>query len=328
MKTLHRIHLSGTWGPSTFQASPPEVESRKNSYCPNSISYNYGTSSCMKVQLASEQLIPRLPSIYTPSGPFQFQSKHVHPFMDAQQAILASIIGDEVEKRLNPMLEKNKEELLKAQKEAKQSVITVNGSILSFGRITEVFAKALELAKTAKRVAASAGDIPSTVDTISFPKQLGRSALQGAKGTMRFGAAGLGAAVVATALLAASGLVLDQGHKYIQAVPSSSQALDFAAVQAAKIRVSVAGFEVTTPGTVKNISVLERAQALLAQDAGHHATTIARVQGALSNSYLTDTAPKTIESQKELLKMLQTMQTIHGNTAKNSSGVDDRHPGM
>lgn len=230
--------------------------------------------------------------------------------MDQQIMLIADRVQDITSKqhtKLETQLQGTKDELM-AKKSS--SVVSISGSVFGFGKITEAFSKAVDLVQGMRGAWRGLSTVGTNVDDVSFPRQLGRAAMGGARGTLKIGAAGLGAAVVMSAVLATSGIALNKMHDVYPSIPSVGQVVSGVAQQAAKLKVEVGGFEVEKAGgpEAKTLAASERASALLAQEGGNFNKAVEKVNLALGQSYINDASAETIAKQKELLTTLQVMQ--------------------
>lgn len=261
--------------------------------------------------------------------PLCYDSQQVDALIEHLKTDLPTIIGQHVDKKLaeqvgqlvdhfqeitskqhavlGEQLKGTKDELM-AKKSS--SIVSISGSVFGFGKITEAFSKAVDLVQGMRGAWRGLSNVGSNIDNVSFPRQLGRAALGGARGTLKIGAAGLGAAVVMSAVLATSGIALNKMHDAYPSVPSVGQVVSGVAQQAEKLKVAVGVFEVEKAGgpEVKTLAANERATALLAQEGGDYNKALEKVHLALGQSYINDASVGTIAKQKELLTTLQGMQ--------------------
>lgn len=236
--------------------------------------------------------------------------KQVDEKLAAQVGNLVNRVEDITSKqhaKLETQLQGTKDDLM-AKKSS--SIVTISGSVFGFGKITEAFSKAVDLVQGMRGAWRGLSNVGSNVDNVSFPRQLGRAALGGARGTLKIGAAGLGAAMVMSAVLATSGIALNKMHDAYPSVPSVGQVVSGVAQQAEKLKVAVGVFEVEKAGgpEAKTLAANERAAALLAQEGGDYNKALEKVHLALGQSYINDASVGTIAKQKELLTTLQGMQ--------------------
>ena len=248
----------------------------------------------------------------------QFGSQQAKEFLESLKQELPSLIGDEVEKRVAAQLDSQKTDITNEISGAKDamlakksnSIVTLNGSVLGFGKITEAYTKTIELLQGVGKALRGDATVESNVDNVSFPRQLARSMLNGAKGSLKITAGGLGAAMVMSAVLATSGIALNKVHDAFPSVPSATSIVSSIASTAEALRVSVGPVEIEKAGgpTAKTLSVQERATALLAQNGNDYGKTISSVNTALGLSYMNSGPPENIEMQKQLLTRLQQMQ--------------------
>lgn len=248
----------------------------------------------------------------------QFGTPHVKEFLESLKQELPSLIGDEVEKRVAAQLDSQKTDITNEISGAKDamlakksnSIVTLNGSILGSGKITEAYTKTIELLQCVGKALRGDATVESNVDNVSFPRQLARSMLNGAKGSLKITAGGLGAAMVMSAVLATSGIALNKVHEAFPSVPSATSIVSSIATTAEALKVSVGSIEIEKAGgpTAKTLSVQERATDLLAQNSNDYDKTISSVNTALGLSYMNSGSLENIEMQKQLLTRLQQMQ--------------------
>lgn len=245
-----------------------------------------------------------------------FGSKQAAAFLESLKQELPTLIGDEVEKRVAARLDSQKADITTEIAGAKDamlakkssSIVTLNGSLLSVGKITEAWTKTIEALQAVGKAWTGASNAASNVDNASFPRQLGRSMLNGAKGSLKITAGGLGAAVVMSALLATSGIALNKVHDHFPSVPSATSIVASVTGQAEKLKVTVGSVEIEKAGSeAKTLSMQDRAAGLLAQNGNDYGKTMASVNNALSLS-LIDGKTEAVESQKKLLEQLHRMQ--------------------
>ena len=227
-----------------------------------------------------------------------------------QQSELGAQMREDLSKQkteLGAQMTTTKDELMAKNS---SSLVTISGSVFGFGKITEAFSKAVDLVQGMRGAWRGLSTVGTNVDNVSFPRQLGRAAMGGARGTLKIGAAGLGAAVVMSAVLATSGIALNKMHDVYPSIPSVGQVVSSVAHQAEKLKVAVGVFEVEKAGgpEAKTLAASERASALLAQEGGNFTKAVEKVNLALGQSYINDASAETIAKQKELLTTLQVMQ--------------------
>lgn len=295
---------------------PPMVSERYRNMA--SISFSQSGTYVAHTTLATD-------SPYTESGvraappALLFDHQYLVDLLNGIKADLPSLIGDAVDSRMATRLSEQQETLTThiadakeamLAKETKSSIVTVNGSVFGFGKVTEALSKTVDLLRGIGGAWRGLSEVGSNVDNVSFPRQLGRAALGGARGTMKIGAAGLGAAVVMSALLATTGLALNKTHDAFPSVPNATSVVASITSQAEKLKIGVGAFEVEKAGgsEVKTLSVQERATALLEQSGNNYGKAIESVNTALGQSYMNDASVETIAKQKLLLTTLQGMQ--------------------
>lgn len=313
MKTIVPFFGTSGWSPATLGSHKIFTDTKKmyssiEVSAPDKIAYFYP----VKIVLTSE-----CPYDSMPQKAAAFGSRDANAFTEAFNRSMPQLV-EEVDKRMTARMEKqtfdiatkisNSEQAVLAKKSS--SIVTLNGSILGFGKITEAWTKTIELLQGAGK-AWKSGTSPTTsnVDNASFPRQIGRAALNGAKGSLKITAGGLGAAVVMSALLATSGIALNKMHDAFPSVPSASGIVSTVVGHVEKLKVSVGSVEVERAGSpaAKVLSLSERATGLLAQNNNDYGKTINSVNAVLSMSYV-DGKYEAIEAQKKLLEQLRTMQ--------------------
>lgn len=306
------LHLTG-FGFPPQDGPPANGESYRNMA---TVPFRMGSPHSFKTMLLVDCPYTEVPKRMEP---MMFNSQDIQGVLDNIKKELPGLVGDAVDSRLAIRLNAQQAtlttQIVEAKeavlaKESKASVVTLNGSVFGFGKITEAFSKSVELLQSIGGAWRGLSQVGSNVDNVSFPRQLGRAALGGARGTMKIGAAGLGAAVVMSALLATTGIALNKTHEAFPSVPSASAVVSAITGQAEKIKVGVGAFEVEKAGSeVKTLSVQERAAALLEQNGNNYGKAIESVHAALGNSYMNDASVETIAKQKQLLTTLQGMQS-------------------
>lgn len=287
-----------TYGFKASMSAPPEIGSRAQqvAHAMGSLRYDNRSADALIEHLKTE--LPRMIGQHVD----QKLAEQVGGLVDQMEKITAKQHA-----ALGEQLKGAKDELM-AKKSS--SVVTISGSVFGFGKITEAFSKAVDLVQGMRGAWRGLSNVGSNVDNVSFPRQLGRAALGGARGTLKIGAAGLGAAMVMSAVLATSGIALNKLHDAYPSVPSVGQVASGVAQQAEKLKVAVGVFEVEKAGgpEAKTLAANERAAALLAQEGGDYNKALEKVHLALGQSYINDASVGTIAKQKELLTTLQGMQ--------------------
>lgn len=265
----------------------------------------------VKLTLASDCPYDRIPSQMA-----QLSAQNSKMLLESLKKELPNLIGEEVEKRVASRLDSQKADITTEITGAKDAMLakktnsivsfTGSASLLNVGKITEAWTKTIEALQAVGKTWTGAA---SNVDNVSFPRQLGRSMLTGAKGAMKLTAGGLGAAVVMSALLATTGIALNKVHDAYPSVPSVASLAATVTGQAERLKVTVGSVEIEKAGTeAKTLSMQDRAAGLLAQNGNDYGKTIASVNSALSLS-LIDGKTEAVQSQKKLLEQLRTMQS-------------------
>lgn len=254
----------------------------------------------------------------------EISTLHANMLIQSLARELPALIGLEVDQRMVTRLNNHKVEITNEIVGAKEallaktssSIVTLNGSILGFGKITDAYTKTIELLQGVGKAWRGEMEEPpaSNVDNIGFLSQLGRAALNGAKGAAKLTAGSLGAAVVMSAMLATAGIALEKTHNAFPSVPAASSIVSSITKHAEKIKVSVGAVEIERVASpeVNTLTIQDRATALLAQNGNDYSQTIKGVETALGLSYMNEGKVDAIRVQKELLTKLQEMQENQG----------------
>jgi hypothetical protein len=276
----------------------------------------------IKMTIMADCLYERVPQQLA-----QLNDQNANKWLASLKTELPLLIGAEVEKRVKERMDSQQlyfesenaslKETMLANKS--NSIVTLNGSILGLGKITEAYTKTIEALQAVGKAWNGAAGAASNVDNVSFPLQLGRSMLNGAKGSLKITAGALGAAVVMAALLATSGMALNKVHQSFPSVPSASSIVSGVTGQAEKLKVTVGSVEVERAGgEVKTLSVQERATALLEANGHNVSAVVKNVKDSLTLAYIDGAPSDTISKKKELLQQLESIQT---STPPHISGV-------
>lgn len=299
------------------------------------------TQQLYSLQLSSSNSAQGSPELTTAWHPYMYNSQQADDLLKYLKTELPTLLGQHFDEKLSAQVRsivegvgeitakqntEIKTELGTAKDElmAKKSssIVTLNGSIFGFGKFTEAWTKTIEAIQAVGKTWSGATNAASNVDNVSFPRQLGRSMLNGGKGAMKLTAGGLGAAIVMSALLATTGIALNKVHDSYPSVPSVASIAAKVTGQAEKLKVTVGSVEIERAGgsEAKVMSMQERAAGLLAHYGNDYGRTIASVDTALSLS-LIDGKSDAVQSNTQLIKELRTMQAAQAQAPVVSAGA-------